>query len=418
MLTAQRHLRTEIGFNKSAVYIGEPIEVSVTIYSSTWFTEGIDPGNVKINGAYTVYFRSLSNSKKIDGQLYSGVTLYYNVFPYNEEDVVFPSLEFSVVTPDNGGYEGVKRYVKTRARTIKVKPIPPGIDKDSWLVSSSVRVYDNWKGDLSKVKVGDVLERTITLKVGNTISEFIPKIHWDTIQNISLYPKRPYLKNNKSKTAISAERVDSNRFLFEKEGAYTIPEIVIQWWNPVYKRMYKRVLKEKVIHVAANPDLGMLESVKERLEASVETEKKEDEFVILGMSVKRFVSLLLGTVLLLFLIGKLGLKLLTYFKRRKIAYRKSEMYFFTLFLKETRQDLVQARVYKWVDQLTLEEYSLNYFITNYGSDILKLEFSSAVLNGHSIDAIFTLKKEWTLSRLNYIKAKKNRNTKHNDWVNP
>ena len=92
LLQAQRHLRTEVSFNKGSVYVGEPIEVSVTVYSSTWFTEGVDPGNIKINGAYTVYFRSLSTSKKFGNKLYAGVTLFFNVFPYNEENVEFPFL--------------------------------------------------------------------------------------------------------------------------------------------------------------------------------------------------------------------------------------------------------------------------------------------------------------------------------------
>ena len=78
-LSAQKQLRTEINFNKKAVYVGEPLEVSVAVYTTTWFTKGVDPGNVKIDGAYTVYFRSLSSSKTIDGKRYSGVTLFFNV---------------------------------------------------------------------------------------------------------------------------------------------------------------------------------------------------------------------------------------------------------------------------------------------------------------------------------------------------
>tara|TARA_B100000809_G_scaffold252094_1_gene286376 strand:- start:3616 stop:3903 length:288 start_codon:yes stop_codon:yes gene_type:complete len=88
------------------------------------------------------------------------------------------------------------------------------------LVPSFVRVYDSWKGNLTKVRLGDVLERNITLKVGGTISEFIPSIVCDTIQNTSLYPKISTLKNNKTKASISAVRTDGTSCLFEKEGGY------------------------------------------------------------------------------------------------------------------------------------------------------------------------------------------------------
>ena len=65
---AQKHLITDVRLNKSTVYVGEPVEVSVSVYSSTWFTKGVNPGNIKVNDAFTVYFRSLSNSKQINGQ--------------------------------------------------------------------------------------------------------------------------------------------------------------------------------------------------------------------------------------------------------------------------------------------------------------------------------------------------------------
>lgn len=419
LLQAQRHLRTEVSFNKGSVYVGEPIEVSVTVYSSTWFTEGVDPGNIKINGAYTVYFRSLSTSKKFGNKLYAGVTLFFNVFPYNEENVEFPSLEFVVETPDEGNYVGVKRKVKTRAREIVVKPIPPGMDKNAWLVSSSMRVYDSWKGDLTKVKVGDVLERNITMKVGGTISEFIPQIQFDSIQGISLYPKRSYLKNNKTKTAISAQRTDGTRYLFEKEGVYIIPEITVYWWNPRYSKLYKRVLKETKIEVAPNPDLGMLESVRKSLEATVEKESEEEkELLIFGFSLKQFLAIILVSIVTLFFGFKILRKAIKAVKAKKAAYEKSEAFFFNRFLKEKIYKNQQTEIYKWLGQLSLKEPSIEYFITIYGTKKLKEVFEINKSEENDFSKILALKLEWKKARKNFINSKKENSTTNSNWVNP
>lgn len=419
MVHAQRHLRTEVSFNKRAVYVGEPMEVSVSVYSSTWFTEGVDPGNIKINGAYTVYFRSLSTSKKFENKLYSGVTLFFNVFPYNEENVEFPSLEFVVETPDEGNYVGVRRKVKTRAREIIVKPIPPGVDKEAWLVSSSVRVYDSWSGDVSKVKVGDVLERNITMKVGGTISEFIPKIAFDTVQNISLYPKRSYLKNNKSKTSISAQRTDGTRYLFEKEGTYTIPEIIVYWWNPRYSKLYKRILKEKTIEVAPNPDLGMLESVREKLEATVENETQENEdFSIMGFSLKEFMVIVFSALFTMFFVFKITIKIYRYAKKKRVIYLTSEAYYFESFLKESENTKQQTKLYKWLDQLHLPEASINYFIKTYGTLKIKEVYNVELKNGNNFIQTIACKKEWKKSRKNFITSNKPITNTDSNWVNP
>ena len=415
VMHSQRHLRTEVSFNKRSVYVGEPMEVSVTVYSSTWFTEGVDPGNIKINGAYTVYFRSLSSSKTFDNKLYSGVTLFFNVFPYNEENVEFPSLEFVVETPDEGNYVGVKRKIKTRAKQIIVKPVPPGIKKDAWLVSSSVRVYDSWKGDLTKVKVGDVLERNITLKVNGTISELIPRIQFDTIPKISLYPKRSYLKNNKSKTAISAQRTDGTRYLFEKEGSITIPEIVVYWWNPRYSKLYKRILKSKTIQVAANPDLGMLESVKKTLEETVETEEEVDEkLLVFGLSLKKFMMFLSGSILLLFIVIRVGIKLYRKLKNSHLAYKESEQYYFKCFIKSKNE----TTLYKWIDQLNLKEPSVNFIIMSFGTKSLIEKYSTLHNKEKNLSRCFKMTSDWKKTRKNFLNSKKVASSSNSDWVNP
>src|SRR6056300_1487870 len=84
---------SEVTVNKSSVYVGEPIELNIGIYTSTWFTKGVDIGNIKVNGAYSVNFRSLSTSRKIKGKNYAGVQFIYNVFPFENQDIVIPSLE-------------------------------------------------------------------------------------------------------------------------------------------------------------------------------------------------------------------------------------------------------------------------------------------------------------------------------------
>lgn len=417
LIFGQKHLRTEVSFNKGSVYVGEPIEVSVSVYSTTWFTDGVDPGNIKIDGAYTIYFRSLSTSKKIDGKQYSGVTLFYNVFPYSDENVTFPSLTFSVETPDEGDYVGKKRSVKTRSRIIKVKPIPPTNNKNNWLVSNAVRVYDNWKGDLSKVKVGDVLERNITLKVSNTISELIPPVTWDTIQNISLYPKKSIFKNNKTKTSIGATRIDGTRYLFEKEGEYTIPEITIHWWNPRYNKLYKRVLKSKTIHVLPNPNLEILESIKKTLESSIEKEAAPKQaLTVFGMPLKKFIIAFLLCIIVLYILIRLSHILYIIIIKRRRKYHQSEAYYFKLFLKSIKQERKKSEIYlyNWIDQLNLEEPTIKYFIKNYGTEYL---LNSDQNSNTRLDRS-RYRKEWKISRINYLQNKNRKVQTRELWVNP
>lgn len=427
-MQAQRHLITDVQLDKSSVYVGEPVKVSISIFTSTWFTSGVNPGNIKVNNAFTIYFRSLSSSKEINGQTYSGVTLYFNVFPYDDEDLIFPSLEFTVETPDKGGYKGVKRVVKTPQRTIKVKSVPPGFNKKEWLVTSNMTASDNWSGNMNEVRVGDVLERRISRNVAGTVSELVPPIVWDTIPNVSLYPTRSNVDSKKTKTSISATRTDGVRYLFEKEGEIVIPEKVLTWWNPRAQKLFKRTLKGYTINVKANPDLGILESMKDSLQVSVPVKsvgvEDEEPTTILGLSVKQFLILLICVIIGLYVLIKVGKRVYKKIKLKQAAFKVSEAYFFKEFLKEIpshhSKDILNA-LYHWIDKLQLDEPTIEFFVSKYGDNLLGEDLKQLMIsvNNESPSKLKLNTKAWIQARARFLnKTKTIKTNSTSDWVNP
>jgi len=413
---AQGHLFTETKVNKSNVYVGEPVEMTVSVFTSTYFTKGVDLQNIKVNGAFTVYFRSLSTSRQINGKTYAGVELFYNVFPYDDKDIVFPSLEITVETPDDGGYKGVTRVVKTNTKKIRVKPVPAGFSRSEWLVTSGLRVQESWSGDLTNVKVGDVLTRKISRNASGTVSELIPPINWDTIPGISLYPFRSDIENNKTKTAISASRSDVIRYLFEKEGEVIIPSMELTWWNPVQNKLYKRTLKERKIRVAQNLDLGMIASIRDSLEAvqqnSMINEADEDTFTFFGISPKVFITITLICVLMAYVLLKAILIFVAWLKKRKEQYHRSEAFYFQQFKnaisKKEPMDIVQS-LYRWIDELKLEEPTAECFIRRYGTSELAKDIHIIQNQFEQANSKIRLDlNQWGIARKNYLKQRKTR----------
>jgi hypothetical protein len=386
----QRHVFSEVRVNQSNPYVGQPVEVSLSIYTSTWFTQGVNFGNIKVNGAFTVFFRSVPSSKKINGKNYSGVTAIYNVFPYDNKDVVFPSLEFTVETPREGDYKGVPVKVKTTERVIRVKSIPKGIESNTWLVANGLNLSENWQGNEKSIKVGDVLERKVTRKAYGTVAELIPPLIWDSIPGVSNYALRSEVSNEKTKTSIYSVRSEGTRYLFEKEGSVTIPAIEVTWWNPAQKKLFKRTLPAKSFEVLPNPDLGMLESVRDSLSVDLEekmdsTEESDDG--IIGLSRRQIIFLTLAVILLI----KGILKIYKYvfvtkmlakrIREKRRVYKESEAYFFKRFKScvkgEDTGDIIE-KLYQWIDRLELKEPTFHVFAKIYGNEQLMIfadEFS-------------------------------------------
>ena len=410
----QGHIFSRVNVNQAAVYVGQPVEVTVSVFTPTWFTSGVDPGNIKVNGAFTIYFRSVSSTERINGKTYAGVNMTFNVFPYEDGNVVFPSLEIKVESPDEGSSKGIRRLVKTTSKNIAVKPVPPSYSMDDWLVSSGVSVRDRWSGDRGSVRVGDVLERTIFREVQGSVAELIPPITWDSVKGVSTYPSRADVKNNKTRTSISATRTDGIKYLFEEEGEIEIPEITVMWWNPGSGTMQKRTLKKVTISVAPNPDLGMLKSIRDSLslvKATLEEEELQAEKTsILGLSPWQLVGLVLILLLVIWLSARIYTPLKKAFLKQREQYKNSEKYYFRKYLKAAKQkngSLAQQALYRWIDQLHLQEPSLAYFQEHYGnSDLLD-----------SPENIFNVT-EWSGARKNYIHGKRKDDPRPESWINP
>ncbi|WP_051315381.1 BatD family protein [Algoriphagus terrigena] len=403
----------DVTLNKSSVYVGEPVSVSVKVYTSTWFTTGLDLGNIKVQDAFSVYFRPVSTSFQRDGKNYAGVELIYNVFPYETGDVTFPVLDIEVESPAPGGYKGIKHTVKTKEKTIKVKPAPASFASGEWLVAGGLSVSDHWNVAPKQVKVGDVLQRQISRTAYGTVSELIPPIAWDSLPGVSEYPSRSAVSNNKDKTSISASRTETMRYLFEKEGEVTIPEMVFTWYNPAHEKLYKRTLKAVTIQVEPNPDLGVLATVRDSLaqeqaEALAETAEAGPK-KILGMSPRRFTALLLAGIIVLIFLFRALRRLYVRGKVKRAAYRVSEPYFFNQFKKALRSGdpaQISSKLYSWIDSMQLEEPSVGYFLRKFGAKSApkaKMGFSTISLG------------EWEKARQSYLDREARQET---SWINP
>ncbi|WPR75252.1 hypothetical protein [Algoriphagus sp. NG3] len=419
-----QNLWADVSVDRNSTYLGQPVEVSITVYTSTWFTKGLDLGNIKVEGAFTVYFRPVTTSFNKEGQTYAGVKQIYHVFPYTDKDITFPVLDIEVESPAPGDYKGKKHTVKTTPKPIKVKPIPSKFSENDWLVADGLSVTERWSGDRAGVKVGDVLVRTISRNAAGTLSELIPPIIWDSVANVGFYPSRSEVENNKTKTSISASRTENMRYLFEREGEVILPEMVFTWYNPYRNQLYKRTLKEVKIEVQPNPDLGVLTSVRDSLalqqQEQVEEAAEEDKpWLILGMAPEKFALVLVLGVLMLLMLLKLMSTGIRSWKKKRAAYLVSEEYHFNEFKKASKgssEKETAAKLYRWLDAMDLEVPCAGFFASNYGSPALQRQVATMEANWNNGKQFAGLDlAEWSVARQKYLQ----RGVKvESGWINP
>ena len=195
--------------------------------------------------------------------------------------------------------------------------------------------------------------------------------------------------------------------------------MVLTWYNPYQSKLYKRTLPEVTIDVQPNPDLGLLESIRDSLrveqELAQEQGQEQEAGMILGMSYQRFVAVMGLIMLGLLLIFTFGRLLLIKYREAQQAYRGSEKYYFDQFTSAAKSNSSSAanKLYRWIDELNLENPTIEHFVGLYGSSQLK----DHIATNSEVAKIPV--KEWTDARNRMIQLS-NTSMATNDthWINP
>jgi hypothetical protein len=423
--TYGQRIWSNVNLNRTSAFVGQPVEVTIEVYTSTWFTTGIDPGNIQVEGAFTVYFRPVSTSIRVDGQTYAGVRLIYNVFPHRSGEIVFPSLNITVQSPPEGQYKGVERTLTTDQKPIQVKPIPADFSADQWMVATGLSVTDSYPKNVTEVKAGEVWTRSITRTANGTVAELIPFFDWDSIPGISQYPSRSQVESHKTKTSIYATRTDIMRYLFIEEGEVTIPAKTIFWFHPSREKLYKKTLEEINLKVLPNPDLGMVRTMRDSLNTQSASEmvtKDTDNqpFTVLGLTLAQFITAIIMALFLLWFMVKLLMKLKHCLTKRRQDYLHSELFYFRQFqkaLSSKKVSTIENALYKWLDQLSIREPSVYGLVERTG--IKELEKEAQKLHQGLIDSQHSMELDaaiWKRARKAY--AENRTDMPSRTWINP
>ncbi|MEN8137390.1 MAG: BatD family protein [Bacteroidota bacterium] len=378
-----------VSVSPKKVYVGQGVKVTIKVYTSTWFTEGVKFEELKIDGAFLVpYQRNTAISTNVKNKKYSGVEFFFLLFPYKNGEIEFPELTVNVVTPPDGGYKGQKRRIKTRSIKINVADIPQEAKEHEWnMTANSISVSEKWNKPLNNLTTGDVIIRSVSVRANGTLPNFIPEFKQDSLDFASVYPDDFTTYENKKTENIYGSRTDKIKYLLTEEGEFTFPEIRFYFFNPRTKKIAFKYLKARKIKVELNKDLAYAQSVQDSLDAFLKSQiqpvevEEEKEFLILGLKPWQFVLILLVVILFLFRIIKLGAKIYKKQEERKLIRRKSEEYLF-----KTLENASQKKI-------KIFYTVFNNWKMSYGVD----EFNKLLLNNPELSKQFNI-----LQKRNYM----------------
>lgn len=186
------------------------------------------------------------------------LVLRYAVFAKQVGKLTIPIMTYSAV--QGGGRRSFfeqdrGKKVIARSAQLVVDVTPADTQISPWFPAQEVVIDSKWSGDISTMKVGEPLTRTVTIIARGQRASLIPPLATQAAVNYKSYKDQPQLNSEPTENGVISTRVESEAIVATVEGALVLPEQRINWWDVNKKEWQVAVLPSETIMVGPG-DVG------------------------------------------------------------------------------------------------------------------------------------------------------------------
>jgi hypothetical protein len=236
------------------IWIGQRVDLHIDVLARDGWAQIKGASNIDVPGAYLVRLETQGTrlSETLSGVLYSGQRYELLLFPQQGGTMTVPPIPVDVEVSHWGAQaEKMSLQTKTPALTFDVK-IPPGAENLPAIISTtSLEAKQQWQPRQEDYQVGDAIKRSITLTASDISGMAFTPMAFPEMEGAGTYPDEPAVEDNYARGSLNGKRSESVTYVFEKNGVYELPEIIIPWWNISTKILEKIVLPGLTVNIAA-----------------------------------------------------------------------------------------------------------------------------------------------------------------------
>jgi len=230
----------EILSDESSLYVQSQVLVTLRLMSDSSIS-GYQMGDLVIDDM-DVVVEALGDFKqyqtRLDDKPYLVLEKRFALFPQQSgtltiapilAEVQYGSRFRSIFDPFQA--RGEVRRVRSKKLVLEVLATPESYNASNWLPSASVELSEDWQGDLNRLNAGEPVTRIITLTAQGLTAAQLPELLQMDIPGIKQYLDKPVFEDQRSAGGINGIRRQRTAIIPTGAGRYTLPEIIIPWWN-------------------------------------------------------------------------------------------------------------------------------------------------------------------------------------------
>lgn len=236
---SDNNVSVEIETSVDAAYVQQQIIVTLRLYTTVGLS-GIELQPMQVKDALVVQLDEKQYQTKINNRPGAVVETRYAIFPQQSGELIIPSMLYQV-SVNQGGRDIWDRFygnnrnnilrLRTDEQRINVLPAPASAAGNNWMPAKSLELSEHWSTDISALKVGEPVTRTITIKADGLTAGQITPLDVSNIDGVTFYKDQAQTDDQKSPDGVVGTRTETIAIVPTKEGTFTLPQTEVRWWN-------------------------------------------------------------------------------------------------------------------------------------------------------------------------------------------
>jgi BatD DUF11 like domain len=330
------------------IIVGQPVRLVVEVLVPNFFTGAPDFPTFELENAIVVLPEETAENfnEPINGQPYAGIRRTYLLYPQLPGDFRVPPAEVGVVyasTPP----KTAEAYLPLPPLTFHADIPPAAQGLPYFLPTTKLTLQQRWSAPLNKLRVGDTLERTVTITAAKTKAMLIPALQFEAPAGIKVYSEEPKVQDQNTDRGefVLGRRIEVAKYFLQKEGDYTLPAIELKWWDLYTTRLVTATLP--AVHFVAAPNPDYVEELPPEQEIAPTVQLKSAAQSSLFRRIVTVTPWLLATFLLLWVAHRYISRFALYLKMRREQHNQSEAVYFRTLIRACQRNDPQA-AYLWM----------------------------------------------------------------------
>jgi hypothetical protein len=231
-------------------YVGAQIIFTVKLYHSVNIGSGSSLSDPEPDNAQTKKIADTNYQSIVNGVAYNVIERKYAIYPTITGNLEIPPVLLNAVVTDGrsvslfgSAREQSRRIIRrTPSVNISIKELPKIAKDNDAIAAQSLKLHQQWSGDIDKIKVGDSITRNILIIAEGAYAAQLPPLLMSNQDGLKLYSDQPQINDKDSETGIIGQRQESIAIVPTKAGSYTLPEVSAYWFDTKTKTLKKASL--------------------------------------------------------------------------------------------------------------------------------------------------------------------------------